>query len=503
MTIETVSRPVGQEAEIKHTKLTSEQLDNLRQKLDDIDLTSFNPGELDRELLDEGIVTGNVTVEHESGEREDDWQVWSVRHKDTLGDPDSAIPGADDHMVLVAQRHEDGTSTEKIVSLAELQEWQNDETGQNPEVGKAKAEDDKNRYEDKELLGRQFAVRRATHTAANQSMRTIKRGLAAIRNGVATPNKLRKQWLKKRAENSLERVQTRIANAKTDRARRFRARKLEKAQTRFTKRKNLLSDHVGEMKKRREAPKKAWENKHSEYIGNLKERRGMALARKDMRKFAKEQEGMGYFERRKFVKEISDTELKQATGAALVAEAGRRAHHKVEKQYDHHDKNMIRAAGRSQKAGEVLHTTQTERLATKASLAAAIEMVERLRQPTAAAASELEQKRLLFAQLDPDDPDYFAAEADFAAAQAKYDMFAKRTRQADAEVKKQEDKLSRLKQQQLQDIDQRRHTTDSAREADAARKYAHAAKEASRALHEQERTVYEVGLDKILKKEGN
>ena len=184
------------------------------------------------------------------------------------------------------------------------------------------------RYKDTELLGRSFRVRRTIQEGGTQAIKGWQLAKAKMKNFFDKPGKAIKQYAVNRAQNSLNHKEARLNAAKSVRLRERHQAVVDKHRERLDQRTVSLKTHTDRMDKRIADVGKNERQRRQDYINELKDKKGNALARKAVRKQLRS-EGATRRETRSIVAEIPAKHLDRIGQVAIVSEASRRMFEKA------------------------------------------------------------------------------------------------------------------------------------------------------------------------------
>jgi hypothetical protein len=285
----------------------------------------------------------------------------------------------------------------------------------------AEAEDAKARYTDAELLGGSYKVRLTVHEAGTKSIKMWQGMKAKLRNAVATPGKIVKQFAFNRAKASYDRKEKRLNDANNERLRERRRVQAVDAKIKMEERAGVLNDHKLEMRNRTHRVEQNAAQRRYEYVSELKGKRENALARKALRHQLR-QDGASRRERRAILGDIDSDQLQQIGKVAIVAETSRRRHTSAGAAAEMAAQKKQKHEERGQKAAD----TYQER---SENIDAAMQNAEQLRGTHIPDAEQrLEQATAELENMNPDDPQYAEAEEHVKLAQRRVTMLNRQLR---------------------------------------------------------------------------
>ena len=153
---------------------------------------------------------------------------------------------------------------------------------------------------DAEILGRRYPVSRMIRDAGNTLQWGKERAAAAWNNAMEQPGLLMDKFMHGLAQSSYDRRKAKldeVAHLSDNHPRKkFRMRKLQKAEARLNKRKANLEIRQNRMSGRLETVKNAYESRREATIAELSERADKARTRKALREKMRKEQNVGWFE---------------------------------------------------------------------------------------------------------------------------------------------------------------------------------------------------------------
>ena len=220
---------------------------------------------------------------------------------------------------------------------------------------------------DAEILGRRYPVSRMIRDAGNTLQWGKERIAAGWNNAKEQPGLLKDKFMYGLAKSSYDRRKAKfdeVAHLSDNHPlKKFRMRKLQKAEARLNKRKANLEIRQNRMTGRVEAVKNAYEARREATIAELSKRRDEALARKETRRKLREQ-GAGWLEARKAAKEhvnsIPENQRRRIASALLNAVEANKNSQDASWQARYAERASADAQNRVESIGGQLQQTRTE-----------------------------------------------------------------------------------------------------------------------------------------------
>lgn len=220
---------------------------------------------------------------------------------------------------------------------------------------------------DAEILGRRYPVSRMIRDAGNTLQWGKERAAAAWNNAMEQPGLLMDKFMHGLAQSSYDRRKAKLDEvahlSDNHPLKKFRMRKLQKAEARLNKRKANLEIRQNRMTGRVEAVKNAYEARREATIAELSKRRDEALARKETRRKLREQ-GAGWLEARKAAKEhvnsIPENQRRRIASALLNAVEANKNSQDASWQARYAERASADAQNRVESIGGQLQQTRTE-----------------------------------------------------------------------------------------------------------------------------------------------
>ena len=153
---------------------------------------------------------------------------------------------------------------------------------------------------DAEILGRRYPVSRMIRDAGNTLQWGKERAAAAWNNAMEQPGLLMDKFMHGLAQSSYDRRKAKLDEvahlSDNHPLKKFRMRKLQKAEARLNKRKANLEIRQNRMSGRLETVKNAYESRREATIAELSERADKARTRKALREKMRKEQNVGWFE---------------------------------------------------------------------------------------------------------------------------------------------------------------------------------------------------------------
>ena len=220
---------------------------------------------------------------------------------------------------------------------------------------------------DAEILGNRYPVSQMIKGAGNTLQWGKERAAAAWNNAMEQPGLLMDKFMHGLAQSSYDRRKAKLDEvahlSDNHPLKKFRMRKLQKAEARLNKRKANLEIRQNRMTGRVEAVKNAYEARREATIAELSKRRDEALARKETRRKLRKQ-GAGWLEARKAAKEhvnsIPENQRRRIASALLNAVEANKNSQEASWQARYAERASADAQNRVESIGGQLQQTRTE-----------------------------------------------------------------------------------------------------------------------------------------------
>ena len=220
---------------------------------------------------------------------------------------------------------------------------------------------------DAEILGNRYPVSQMIKGAGNTLQWGKERAAAAWNNAMEQPGLLMDKFMHGLAQSSYDRRKAKLDEvahlSDNHPLKKFRMRKLQKAEARLNKRKANLEIRQNRMTGRVEAVKNAYEARREATIAELSKRRDEALARKETRRKLRKQ-GAGWLEARKAAKEhvnsIPENQRRRIASAVMNAAEASKNSQDASWQARYAERASADAQNRVESIGGQLQQTRTE-----------------------------------------------------------------------------------------------------------------------------------------------
>jgi hypothetical protein len=220
---------------------------------------------------------------------------------------------------------------------------------------------------DAEILGNRYPVSQMIKGAGNTLQWGKERAAAAWNNAMEQPGLLMDKFMHGLAQSSYDRRKAKLDEvahlSDNHPLKKFRMRKLQKAEARLNKRKANLEIRQNRMTGRVEAVKNAYEARREATIAELSKRRDEALARKETRRKLREQ-GAGWLEARKAAKEhvnsIPENQRRRIASALLNAVEANKNSQEASWQARYAERASADAQNRVEMLGQELGQTRVD-----------------------------------------------------------------------------------------------------------------------------------------------
>lgn len=246
-------------------------------------------------------------------------------------------------------------------------EYEGVEPGQESAEDAAEVQANETLRTDAEILGNRYPVSQMIKGAGNTLQWGKERAAAAWNNAMEQPGLLMDKFMHGLAQSSYDRRKAKLDEvahlSDNHPLKKFRMRKLQKAEARLNKRKANLEIRQNRMTGRVEAVKNAYEARREATIAELSKRRDEALARKETRRKLREQ-GAGWLEARKAAKEhvnsIPEDQRRHIANALLNAVEANKRSQEAGWQTRYAERASADAQNRVESIGGQLQQTRTE-----------------------------------------------------------------------------------------------------------------------------------------------
>ena len=246
-------------------------------------------------------------------------------------------------------------------------EYEGVEPGQESAEDAAEVQANETLRTDAEILGNRYPVSQMIKGAGNTLQWGKERAAAAWNNAMEQPGLLMDKFMHGLAQSSYDRRKAKLDEvahlSDNHPLKKFRMRKLQKAEARLNKRKANLEIRQNRMTGRVEAVKNAYEARREATIAELSKRRDEALARKETRRKLREQ-GAGWLEARKAAKEhvnsIPENQRRRIASALLNAVEANKNSQDASWQARYAERASADAQNRVESIGGQLQQTRTE-----------------------------------------------------------------------------------------------------------------------------------------------
>ncbi len=196
--------------------------------------------------------------------------------------------------------HESGDSTNPESGQESGTEYEGVEPGQESAEDAAEVQANETLRTDAEILGRRYPVSRMIRDAGNTLQWGKERAAAAWNNAMEQPGLLMDKFMHGLAQSSYDRRKAKLDEvahlSDNHPLKKFRMRKLQKAEARLNKRKANLEIRQNRMSGRLETVKNAYESRREATIAELSERADKARTRKALREKMRKEQNVGWFE---------------------------------------------------------------------------------------------------------------------------------------------------------------------------------------------------------------
>lgn len=246
-------------------------------------------------------------------------------------------------------------------------EYEGVEPGQESAEDAAEVQANETLRTDAEILGNRYLVSRTIKGAGNTLQWSKERAAAAWNNTKEQPGLLKDKFMHGLAKSSYDRRKAKLDDvahlSDNHPLKKFRMRKLQKAEARLNKRKANLERRQNRMSGRLETVKNAYEARREATVAELSKRRDEALARKETRRKLREQ-GAGWLEARKAAKEhvnsIPENQRRRIASALLNAVEANKNSQEASWQARYAERASADAQNRVEMLGQELGQTRVD-----------------------------------------------------------------------------------------------------------------------------------------------
>ncbi len=246
-------------------------------------------------------------------------------------------------------------------------EYEGVEPGQESAEDAAEVQANETLRTDAEILGNRYPVSQMIKGAGNTLQWGKERAAAAWNNAMEQPGLLMDKFMHGLAQSSYDRRKAKLDEvahlSDNHPLKKFRMRKLQKAEARLNKRKANLEIRQNRMTGRVEAVKNAYEARREATIAELSKRRDEALARKGIRERLRDQ-GAGRLEARiatkKLIDSIPEGQRRRIASAVMNAAEASKNSQEASWQARYAERASADAQNRVKSIGGQLQQTRTE-----------------------------------------------------------------------------------------------------------------------------------------------
>lgn len=246
-------------------------------------------------------------------------------------------------------------------------EYEGVEPGQESAENAAEVQANETLRTDAEILGKRYPVQQMIKGAGNTLQWGKERIAAGWNNAKERPGLLKDKFMHGLAQSSYDRRKAKLDEvahlSDNHPLKKFRMRKLQKAEARLNKRKANLDRRQNRMSGRLETVKNAYESRREATIAELSKRRDEALARKETRRKLREQ-GAGWLEARKAAKEhvnsIPENQRRRIASALLNAVEANKNSQEASWQARYAERASADAQNRVEMLGQELGQTRVD-----------------------------------------------------------------------------------------------------------------------------------------------
>lgn len=262
---------------------------------------------------------------------------------------------------------ESGDSTDPESGQESDTEYEGVEPGQESAEDAAEVQANETLRTDAEILGNRYLVSRTIQGAGNTLQWGKERIAAGWNNAKEQPGLLKDKFMHGLAKSSYDRRKAKLDEvahlSDNHPLKKFRMRKLQKAEARLNKRKANLERRQNRMSGRLETVKNAYEARREATIAELSKRRDEALARKETRRKLRKQ-GAGWLEARKaaekHVNSIPEDQLRRIASAVMNAAEASKNSQEASRQARYAERASADAQNRVEMLGQELGQTRVD-----------------------------------------------------------------------------------------------------------------------------------------------
>ena len=364
-------------------------------------------------------------------------------------------------------------------------EYEGVEPGQESAEDAAEVQANETLRTDAEILGNRYLVSRTIKGAGNTLQWSKERAAAAWNNTKEQPGLLKDKFMHGLAKSSYDRRKAKLDEvahlSDNHPLKKFRMRKLQKAEARLNKRKANLERRQNRMSGRLETVKNAYEARREATIAEFSKRRREALARKETRRELREQ-GAGWLEARKAAKEhvnsIPENQRRRIASALLNAVEANKNSQEASWQARYAERASADAQNRVEMLGQELGQTRVDLENTRQQAGEIADMEANL----VTVKENVAKLREKAESLSDDNANKFAAMNELVKAenqQAEMEQTIANHHQRLADLQRQEGRLAQELIQAQKDVENTGKALENrARAEAAAKKKAEAAKQA-------------------------
>ncbi|MBB1566286.1 hypothetical protein HG431_000660 [Candidatus Saccharibacteria bacterium] len=242
------------------------------------------------------------------------------------------------------------------------------EPGQESAEAAAEVQANETLRTDAEILGNRYPVSQMIKGAGNTLQWGKERAAAAWNNAMEQPGLLMDKFMHGLAQSSYDRRKAKLDEvahlSDNHPLKKFRMRKLQKAEARLNKRKANLEIRQNRMTGRVEAVKNAYEARREATIAELSERADEARARKALREKMRKEQNVGWFESwaaaKEHVNSIPKNQRRRIASAVMNAAEASKNSQEASWQARYAERASADAQNRVESIGGQLQQTRTE-----------------------------------------------------------------------------------------------------------------------------------------------
>lgn len=247
-------------------------------------------------------------------------------------------------------------------------EYEGVEPGQESAEDAAEVQANETLRTDAEILGNRYPVSQMIKGAGNTLQWGKERAAAAWNNAMEQPGLLMDKFMHGLAQSSYDRRKAKLDEvahlSDNHPLKKFRMRKLQKAEARLNKRKANLEIRQNRMTGRVEAVKNAYEARREATIAELSERADKARARKALREKMRKEQNVGWFESwaaaKEHVNSIPKNQRRRIASAVMNAAEASKNSQEASWQARYAERASADAQNRVESIGGQLQQTRTE-----------------------------------------------------------------------------------------------------------------------------------------------